>query len=68
MTKTNRTWRIATNLIPRGAELVTENAVRTDRFIFGAALIRYEGQYWLCHNYCLYAVDQGAAEAFASTL
>lgn len=51
MTKTNRTWRIATNLIPQGA-----------------ALIRYEGQYWLCHNYCLYAVDQAAAEAFAATL
>lgn len=68
MTKTNRTWRIATNLIPQGAELVTENAVRTDRFIFGAALIRYEGQYWLCQNYCLYAVDQSAAEAFAATL
>lgn len=68
MTKTNRTWRIATNLIPRGAELVTENAVQTDRFIFGAALIRYEGQYWLCQNYCLYKVDQDAAAAFAATL
>ena len=68
MTQTNHSWRIATYIIPKGAELVCDNAVRTDSFIFGAALIRYEGQYWLCQNYCLYAVDQGAAEAFAATL
>lgn len=68
MTQTNHSWRIATYIIPKGAELVCDNAVRTDRFIFGAALIRYEGQYWLCKNYCLYAVDQDAAEAFAATL
>lgn len=68
MTQTNHSWRVATYIIPKGAELVCDNAVRTDRFIFGAALIRYEGKYWLCQNYCLYAVDQGAAEAFAATL
>ena len=47
MTQTNHSWRIATYIIPKGAEIVCDNAVRTDRFIFGAALIRYEGKYWL---------------------
>lgn len=68
MTQTNHSWRIATYIIPHGAELVCDNAVRTDRFILGAALIRYEGQYWLCQNYCLYKVDQDEAAAFAANL
>ena len=68
MTQDNHSCRIATYIIPQGAELVCDNAVRTDLFIFGAALIRYQGRYWLCQNYCLYAVYQGAAEELADTL
>lgn len=68
MTKTNHSWQVATYIIPPATELVCENAVRTDRFIFGAALVRYDGQYWLCQNYGLYNVDQSEAAEFVASL
>lgn len=68
MTLTNHSWRIATNILPPHTELVCENAVRTERFVFGAALVRYEGEYWLCVNYCMYKADQDEAAAFVASL
>lgn len=68
MKKTNHSWQIATYILPPRAELVCENAVRTDRFPLGAALVRYEGQYWLCQNYGLYKVDQSEAAEFVASL
>lgn len=68
MTKTNHSWQIATNIIPPATELVCENAVRTDRFPFGAALVRCNGRYYLCQNYCIYKVNQKVAAEFAESL
>ena len=68
MTKTNHSWQIATYIIPADTELVCENAVRTNRFPFGAALVRCNGLYFLCQNYCIYSVNQKVAAAFAESL